>query len=252
MPTESIESPSENRQVEHASPTSIQPKPSGQYKKKAPRTGKKVIMMVGVPIVLATVIVGGIVAAKMAKPKPDVQAPAGAAKKEKVINSASVGSRLDDFVKKFGGGDSIAVVAFERMNYKYTGFGIAENTVLVVGCDDDRFVTCGVLFKLDGNKPSKALPLDASEIERGLKIFSRHEGVDWYESTSDGEDPRNWGYLWPEKAFKWGSSALMGEYSSQYPYLLVVSTNSESESFKNLRKDMQHWQVVTRYEPKSK
>jgi hypothetical protein len=213
-------------------------------------------VMVGVPIVLVALICGGIVVANLTKPKPGVKAPANTENKEKVVNPASIGGKLEEFVKKFGSGDSVAVVATEGMNYKYTGFDIGENTVLVVGYDDDEFVTCGVLFKHDGNKRFKVLQLDSMEIERGLKMFSRHEGINWqgpwHESTSDGEELRTWGYSLFEESFKWGSSSvLMGAYSSQSHYLLIFSSNSGSASLEKLTNDMRHWQVYARNQSES-
>lgn len=210
------------------------------------------MMVVGISTILVGAVAVGLVVRNRAKPKADAQASANETLDALVVNPTGIGGRLADFVEKFGGGDSVAVVATERLNYEYTGFGIGENSVLVVGCDDDDSVACGVLFRHDGSKNFSAVPLEGQEIENGLKIFSRHDGVDWTEASDHGGNPRIWGYLATEKSLKWGSSPLMAIYTSEIPYLIVFSTDSDRASYKKLGEDMRHWKIYAPNRSESK
>lgn len=246
VPTEPITVWGDHQTVENLSSVPKQPEPSFQSNKLPPRKRKK-MMLVGIPVILATVIAGGAIVAKQAKTKPSVEKNAeNKVEAVRKINTTSIGGRLDDFVEKYGGGDSVAVVATERMNYRYRGFVIGENAVLVVGYDDDEFVTCGVVFRHDGKKKFTAQPLEEKEIENGLNVFSRLEGVDWIESSPVGEDIRIWGYIGTEDSLKWGSSPLMAIYTPEIPFLVVFSTYSDRSSYNKLGVDMRHWQMYAR------
>jgi hypothetical protein len=236
VPTEPVTGSSEHQKVEDSSSVA----------KKLPRAKGKKMMMVGIPVVLVALIVGGVVAVKQAKPKPSLQLPAGNKEKTTKINTITIGGRIDDFVKKYEGADSVAVVSTERMNYSYKGFGMGGNAVLVIGYDDHNCVTCGVVFRHDGKKDFIALPLDEEEVQGGLKIFSRHEGLDWQETSVDGEPVRIWGYIGTDDSLKWGSSPMMAIYTPEIPYLIVFSTASDRASYKNLGEDMRRWKIYAR------
>lgn len=209
----------------------------------SPAKSRKPIIMVVVSSGLVVAIAVGVVVANRTKPKSEAQVVANQTHEAPVVNPTSIGGRLTDFVEKFGGGDSVAVVATARLNYDYRGFAIGERTVLVVGCDDDGIVACGVIFRHDGRKSFNAVPLENPEIADGLKIFSRHDGVDWSEAPADGGNPRIWGYLATEESLKWGRSPLMAIYTSEIPYLIVFSTDSDRASYKKLGEDMRHWKI---------
>lgn len=242
VPVSSVEGRADLQQPVAPSAAGNLPLVRGLHKKSAPRVGKKMVM-VGVFALAAVTMIGVIAMMNRTGRKSGVEVVSSTTKVSKVINLTSIGGRLDDFVKKFGNGDAGVIVSNKKMSYSYMFFEIDSNTSLIVGYDDEKFVTCVVYFKHGTNGQSEALPLETQEIEIALKQFSRHEDVGWIESSPDSGS-RYWAYLWCAE-MKWGSSALMGIYNTNTHYLFVYSGDSGGITWEKLKADRGMWKNLT-------